>query len=195
VTAGATSGDELTVSVVLTVGAMSLTAEADEFVVLNWTAGVALPTGRPTQAGAALTLKVTPAEGDALVIEMLAGVTKSPVVVSVPAVPPIVVAVPATVTTMAAEVAVSAVAGFTVTVAPVSPGPALAEQLIVPAIVGDEFSRFARMVPTPRVRAISAVVTSALTPWILNFDTSIVDRPSLEGFSTTSPGDDRSFDR
>jgi hypothetical protein len=195
VTAGATSGDELALSVVLTVGAMSLAAAADEFVVLNWTAGVALPTGRPTQAGAAFTLKLTPADGEALVIVMLTGVTKSPVVVSVPAVPLIVWAVPAMVTTMGAEVVVSAVAGFTVIVAPVSPGPALAEQLIVPAIVGDEFSRVARIVPAPKVSAIAVIMTHALTPWILNFDTSIEDRPSLEGFSTTSPGGDRSFDR
>jgi hypothetical protein len=96
---------------------------------------------------------------------------------------------------MAAEVAVSAVADFTVIVAPVSPGPARAEQPIVPVIVGDEFSRFARMVPAPKVSAISVVVTSALTPWNLDFDTSIEDRPSFEGFSTTSPGGDRSFDR
>jgi hypothetical protein len=99
------------------------------------------------------------------------------------------------VTTMGAETD-GVAKGFTVIVAPVSPGPALAEQVIgLPPIVTVEFSRFARMVPAPKVSAITVVVTSALTPWILNFDTSIEDHPSFEGFSTTSPGGDRSFDR
>jgi hypothetical protein len=119
-----------------------------------------------------LTVKGSPVVEDAALSVTLAGVTTSPCVVNVPPV----TAVPATVTVMVA-VPVSAVAGFTVTVAPVSPGPARAEQLTVPVTVGDEFSSVACIVPAPMVSAIS--VTNALTLWILNFDTSIEDRPSF----------------
>src|SRR5579872_6060097 len=184
--AGAASPDPLTVSVLVTLAEASF-ARASVGVtstVLNW---IELTTGlpgevRPTQPGAALTVKRLAADCElAEVSTMLAGVMTRPAT--------------GTKVTVTWAVPVSADAVLTPTVAG-APRPVSVEQVTEPVTVGLAFSNvFARMLPAPIVSANSVSVTSALTPWILDFDTSIKDHPSFEGFSTTSRGGDRSSDR